>query len=236
MPVVERPHARTVSIVLPVHNQADHIAGVLEGHLDVLARLHMQTELVVVLNACDDASAAICGELAERHPQVRTVERSKGGWGGAVRTGLAVAGGELLCYTNSARTSPEILALMLSYAQAYPEVVLKANRRIRDNAIRRMGSLLYNLECRALFDLPTWDINGTPKLFPRSFEQLRALRCENDLIDAEFMLACKREGYPIIEVPLLSTMRLGGRSTTNIRSALRMYRGALALRWRESSR
>jgi glycosyltransferase involved in cell wall biosynthesis len=237
MPIVERSRdVRTVSIVLPVHNQADHIAGVVEGCLDVLGRLHVQIELVLVLNACSDASATICGELAERHPRVCVVERATGGWGGAVRTGLAIAGGELLGYTNSARTSPEILALMLSYAQAYPEVVLKANRRIRDSAVRRAGSLLYNLECRALFDLPTWDINGTPKLFPRAFEQLRALRCEDDMIDAEFMLACKRKGYPIIEVPLLSTTRLGGRSTTNLRSALRMYRGALALRWRELGR
>ena len=45
---------------------------------------------------------------------------------------------------------------------------MKANRKIRDNWRRRLGSLLYNLECRALFDLANWDINGTPKVFPRA--------------------------------------------------------------------
>jgi hypothetical protein len=47
------------------------------------------------------------------------------------------------------------------------------------------------------------------------------------------MLVCRQEDYPVLEVPLLATTRLGGRSTTNLRSALRMYRGAAALRLRE---
>ena len=227
---------RTVSIVLPVHNQADHIDGVVEGYLTVLRRLRLDADLMLVTNACTDDSPGVCRRLAERHRQVETLEQSPGGWGRAVRAGLAGAGGDLLCYANSARTSPEILALMLSYARAYPEVVLKANRRIRDNVVRRAGSLLYNLECRALFNMPTWDVNGTPKLFPRSFHKLLELRSPGDLIDAEFMLACQRESYPVIEVPLLATTRLGGRSTTSWRSAARMYRGAVGLRVRKGRR
>ncbi len=53
---------------------------------------------------------------------------------------------------------------------------------------------------------------------------------DDDLIDAEFVVTCRREGYPIIEVPSLVTVRHGGASTTNYQSALRMYRGAYALR------
>jgi glycosyltransferase involved in cell wall biosynthesis len=231
---VEDP--RTVSIVLPVHNQADHIDGVVESYLTVAQRLQLEADFVLVPNACTDGSTDVCWRLAGRHQKIRVFEQGTGGWGRAVRAGLAVACGDLLCYANSARTSPEILALMLSYARAYPEVVLKANRRIRDNVARRAGSLLYNLECRTLFNIAYWDINGTPKLFPRSFHKLLELRSTGDLIDAEFMLACQRETYPVIEVPLLATTRLGGRSTTNYRSAARMYRGAVALRMREVGR
>jgi glycosyltransferase involved in cell wall biosynthesis len=230
---VEGP--RTVSVVLPVHNQADHIGGVVEGYLNVMRRLALDGELVLVANACTDSSVEVCEDLAARHPEVRTLEQSLGGWGRAVRSGLTVAGGDLLGYANSARTSPEILALMLSYAHAYPEVVLKANRKVRDSIVRRAGSLLYNLECRALFNMPTWDVNGTPKLFPRSFHRLLELRSTGDLVDAEFVLACQRAGYPIIEVPVLATIRQGGRSTTNYRSAARMYRGAVSLRLREGA-
>jgi hypothetical protein len=95
-----------------------------------------------------------------------------------------------------------------------------------------MGSLLYNLECRALFDLSCWDVNGTPKIFPRDFHRLLSLRRDDDLIDAEFVATCRREGYPMLEVPTFSSKRHGGRSTTNVASALRMYWGAVEL-WRE---
>ena len=218
------------SLVLPVHNQADHIGQVVEGYTDVLGRLGVTHELVLVTNACTDDSPRVCADLAASHENVKTLDLADGGWGRAVRAGLGIAGGDVLGYTNTARTTPQILALCVSYSRLYPEVVVKANRRIRDNWRRRLGSLIYNLECRSLFDLPIWDVNGTPKLFPSSFEKLRDLRATGDLIDAEFAAVCASEGYPIVEVPLLATTRHGGRSTTNYGSALRMYRGAIALR------
>ena len=219
-----------VSIVLPVHNQAAHIADILLGHCTALDRLQRPYELVVVTNACTDNSAEVVARVAESHPGIRLVDMTAGGWGRAVREGLSHANGASLGYANSARTTPEMLALILLYEQAYPHVVVKANRRIRDRFHRRLGSLFYNLECRALFDLATWDINGTPKLFPREFGALLALDRNDDLIDLEFMVRCRTESYPVIEVPLLETVRHGGRSTTNYRSAVRLYLGALELR------
>lgn len=220
-----------VSVILPVYNQEDHIEPIVRDYLPVLDALPCDYEVLLVTNACRDRSAEICRNLAEGNSKVRAVDTPRAGWGHAVRTGLAQSRGDLLCYTNSARTSPEILRLTLLYALSYPSVVVKANRKIRDSWRRRLGSLIYNLECRALFDLPTWDINGTPKIFPRSCEKLLKLSRDDDLIDAEFNAVCRREGYPIVEVPVLSTRRHGGKSTTNYGSALRMYWGAIEL-WR----
>jgi hypothetical protein len=108
--------------------------------------------------------------------------------------------------------------------------VVKANRRIRENWRRRLGSLLYNLECRALFDLPYWDINGTPKAFHRNLTRLMNLTRDDDLIDLEFNVICRQEGYPVIETPIFSTTRHSGGSTTGLKSAFRLYRGAFQLR------
>jgi hypothetical protein len=159
-----------------------------------------------------------------------------GGWGRAVKAGLGAADGETLCYTNSARTSPQALAMMLAYSLAFDGVVLKANRRARDNLLRRLGSVIYNLECRALLNLATWDINGTPKIFPRSFGALLDLASEDDMIDAEFLAICSRESYPVVEVPILLTKRHGGKSTTNLGSAFAMYTGAWRVRKQLQSR
>ena len=219
------------SIVLPIHNQAGHVEHVVHAYLDALDPLELKFEILLVTNACRDESPAACDRLAASDARVKHVPIDTAGWGAAVRAGLAEAKGDLLCYTNSARTTPQILTLLLVYATVYPEVVLKANRRIRDSRRRRLGSLLYNLECRALFDLPVWDVNGTPKIFPRSFDRLLRLERDDDLVDIEFVSVCRSADYPIIEVPILATVRYGGRSTTGYGSALRMYLGAYRL-WR----
>ena len=87
-----------------------------------------------------------------------------------MRLGLREARGDLLCYTNSARTTPEDLTLLLLLRVArIPASWSRRTARSASTGRRRIGSLLYNLECRALFDLSSWDVNGTPKVFPRAF-------------------------------------------------------------------
>jgi hypothetical protein len=218
-----------VSIVLPVYLQAEHISGIvraLEQRMDALPVRH---ETLLVVNGPDDGSEVVCRQLATQFASVRTVTSSVPGWGEAVRLGLEHANGDLLCYTNSARTNPDTLGTMLDLALDLPSLVIKANRKTRDSVLRHLGSLLYNLECRSLFDLSNFDINGTPKIFPRAFAPLLALTSHDDLIDAEFLATCRREGYLVLEVPVVLTRRRGGVSTTGSISALRMYVGVILL-------
>ena len=53
--------------------------------------------------------------------------------------------------------------MFVIYGIAHTEVVIKANRKIRDHVMRRFGSLLYNLQCRAQFDLPCGTSTERPK-------------------------------------------------------------------------
>ncbi len=223
------------SVVLPVHNQADHLESVVASYLDAMAACAFEApagryELILVPNGCTDDSEAICADLAKRYPAVRVVPSPTTGWGAAVRAGIAAAAGEVICYTNLARTSADDLLSALSAAEAHPESVTKADRQLRDSRKRQLGSTLYNLEARVLFGVKVRDINGTPKVFPRRFGALLNLRSDGDLIDLEFVARCARNGYPIRSVPIASTVRHGGASTTNWRSARRMYGGALRLR------
>lgn len=225
------------SVVLPVYNQADHIETVLVEYLKALSRLDFPTEILPVINGPRrDNSLEICRSLQAKDSRIRTLCIDQGGWGRAVRHGLANAGGDLICYTNSARTTAKDLVLMLLYGSVHDDCVVKANRKIRENWKRRLGSLLYNLECRNLFDLAYWDINGTPKVFPRTFAPLMQLEEDGDLIDLEFNAICRRLDYQVLEVPVFSKTRHSGRSTTNWRSAYRMYAGAYQLKQKLQSK
>jgi glycosyltransferase involved in cell wall biosynthesis len=219
------------SVILPVHNQAEHIRGVLEDYRAALDRLDFAYELLPVINGPRrDQSLEICEAMEKEDPRIRALCIDKGGWGRAVRHGLSKARGDMLCYTNSARTTPKDLLLVLLYGSVHDDCVVKASRKVRESWKRRLGSLLYNLECRALFDLPYWDINGTPKVFHRRHARLLEVTRNDDLIDLEFNVICRREDYPVIEVPTFASRRFSGRSTTNVRSAFLMYTGALEMR------
>jgi glycosyltransferase involved in cell wall biosynthesis len=225
------PGSELVSVILPVYNQADHIAAVVLDYLDGLRRIRRPFEVLLVVNGSRDASLEVCNALAADHPEVRVIESRPGGWGRAVRLGLAAARGDFLCYTNSARTRPPDLVLAILYAAANPGAVVKAHRRSRETFARRVGSFLYNLECRVLFDLPTWDINATPKVLPRRVYREIALASDGDLLDLELYVECRRRGTPILEVPVYAKHRHSGASTTNYRTAANLYLGALRY-WR----
>lgn len=220
-----------VSIILPVYNQADHIERIVKEYQEALQTTRRSYELLLIVNGSLDASYDICCGLAREDPAIHAFLAQPAGWGNAVITGIKNAEGALICYTNCARTSAKDLALVVVYGFVNSDAVVKANRKIRETLSRRLGSLLYNLECRMLFDLSYWDINGTPKVFPRKFDKLLQLSATDDLIDLEFNIICREQDYPVLEVPIFSSRRHGGASTTNYRSALRLYLGAFKL-WR----
>ena len=224
-----------ISIILPVHNQQDHIERLVRDYVSALHKVPAPYELLLIENGSRDGSLEACRRLEAELPCVRAIGSPNPGWGRAVRLGLDSASGDVICYTNSARTTPEDLVICLLYAVAYGQVVVKANRKIRESWRRRLGSLMFNIECRTLFDLSNWDVNGTPKVFPKSFDKLFGVRRIDDLIDTEFCIVCRESDYPMIEVPIFSTRRHGGKSTTGYRSALRLYFGAVSL-WRERAR
>jgi glycosyltransferase involved in cell wall biosynthesis len=226
---------RLISVVLPVHNQAAHIAAIVGSYRDVLGPIGQPYEIVLSLNGCRDDSLNVCERLAAAHPEIRVIADPLPGWGRAVKAGLRAARGDLLCYTNCARTSAADLRQLILQGVDRPDSVIKATRRVRDNWKRRLGSFLYNTECRVLFGIKTGDVNATPKMFSRSHAPLLALASDDDLLDAEFMLTCRRAGFPVIEVPIFSNRRQGGSSTTGYKSAVRMYVGAYRL-WRNSGR
>jgi glycosyltransferase involved in cell wall biosynthesis len=232
--VILDPLQPDLSVILPFRNQADHLGALVRRYLAEFRPYSWSFELVLVPNACTDASVRICRELEDADPRVRVVENPRGGWGLSVRTGLSLARGRFLCYTNSARTEPAQIPELFGRLRGRTSTLIKIVRRGRRNFLREFGSFLYNLECRALFRLGCRDVNGTPKIFPRELLDLIPLASDGDLLDVELLAGSRRRGWRILEVPVEGWKRHGGKSSTSFKSAGRMYAGALNLWWRGS--
>lgn len=218
-----------LSVILPCRNQADHIGSVLEGYLDSLSAGTLPFELVVVPNACTDKTVEVVGSLASRDKRIRVIENPKGGWGLSVRVGLQSAAGDLLCYTNTARTDPASLPAFVQQCIDQGPCLVKASRKKRAAPLREFGSMLYNLEALLIHGVKVHDVNGTPKVFSRDLYIAIPLASDGDLLDLELMAKAARLGTRVIEIPTFGFSRHGGRSSTNLKSAWRMYAGALTL-------
>jgi glycosyltransferase involved in cell wall biosynthesis len=214
-----------VSIVLPFYRQARDVAEIVTRLGFQLLQMDLEHEFLLVPNGPDDGTRQSCTRIAAimRNAIVVVAERTVGA---AVRAGIASASGDLVCYTNSARTQPNDLRRAVIEALRSPDTIVKAVRLTRDSKIRRLGSLLFNIECNMLFDVNSSDVNGTPKIFPKSCVGLLNLTRNDDLIDLEFMWTCRRFNYQIIELPIDETPRFSGHSTSSYMTALRLYWGA----------
>jgi glycosyltransferase involved in cell wall biosynthesis len=218
------PH---VSVVLPCRNQADHLGRLLGEYLHALDGVSF--ELIVVPNASVDDTLAIAKDFARRDARIRLVDNPAGGWGASVRAGLDAACGDVLVYTNSARTDPAMLPPLLDRHR--PDRLVKLRRVQRHDAIRSFASWVYNGEARLLFGVRSADVNGTPKIFAADFYRNLRMTTTGDLFDLELMHHARRAGLVVDEVPIPGFRRHGGRSTTTLRSAWNMYFGAVRLRW-----
>lgn len=219
----------TYSIVLPLYRQESHIDDLVNQYVEGLESQSHSWEIILVVNGNKDECFARAVSHAKRDERIIALELKEGGWGKAVKYGMAAAKGKLLCYTNSARTQISDLLLILNYARVNTEAVVKASRIVRASLARKIGSVLYNFQNRILFQTAIMDVNGTPKVFPRKVWETLNIYSDEDLIDAEAVAKCFRKGIPIVEVPVRITNRRGGASTTRLSSAFKMYAGLVSL-------
>jgi dolichol-phosphate mannosyltransferase len=217
------------SIVLPVYKQEDHIRELFHKYQTAFANFEDSVEFLFIVNGVSNSLSYDLKNLVESDSRFRVVTMQESGWGRAVKRGLQESHGKWVCYTNSARTNTHDLIRLLHYAKVDTFPVIKATRMTRDSFLRKLGSILYNFEFRMLFQVPVWDINGTPKILPRRVIDQVALESDGDLIDAELMAKLFSLEIHVVEVPVIYKGRIGGVSTTRLNSAFRMYFGLLSL-------
>jgi len=221
----------TYSIILPLYKQESHIDEIIQKYVKGLESQPHSWELILVINGGKDNAFVKAQHFAAHDKRITPLELKEGGWGRAVKYGMSKGNGAYLCYTNSARTQINDLLIMLKYAHVNEQTVIKATRIVRNSFFRKLGSVIYNYENRTLFQTAIMDVNGTPKVFPNNTWKRLDVISNDDLIDAEAIAKCFKKEIPVVEVPVRITERLQGKSTTKIRSAIRMYIGLLKLYW-----
>lgn len=87
-----------LSVIIPVYKAENTIHRCLDS---LLNQPHESTEIILINDGSPDTSGEICKEYAEKHPEIRYIEKENGGVSTARNMGLDIAQGEYVVFVDS---------------------------------------------------------------------------------------------------------------------------------------
>ena len=194
-----------ISVVIPAHNEADEIAGLLEAF-----SAFEGLELIVAEDASTDGTPEIVQEFASRTDNVvLTSSRALAGKGVAVKRGLALATGDVLGFIDGdgsihPRDFMRVVAAINDGADlAVGSRALPASIIARPQPLsRRVAGSIYSLLARALLDTDVRDFQCGCKAFRRGVWTAPSVACEGFAFDTELIAKAHKQGLTIVEVPI----------------------------------
>lgn len=208
-----------LSLAIPLYDEEAVAQRVAEELLDAFAGESL--ELLLVDNGSRDRTGEIIGALAQSDSRVRALRVPVNrGYGLGVRTGLDAATGDWIGWMGGdGQIAPGDVRRVWERAKQDDADLVKVLRVQRNDGLERaIISRGYNLLFEAMFRIGSRDVNGTPKLFRRDLLRALPLASDDWWLDAEVMLAARRRGARIVEVPVPFLTRAGGASKVRYRT------------------
>lgn len=87
-----------VSIIVPVYNAERYLRYCIES---ILGQIYTNLEIILVDDGASDASPSICNEYAAKDNRITVIHQTNGGIAKAQNTGLDVAHGEYIAFSDN---------------------------------------------------------------------------------------------------------------------------------------
>jgi glycosyltransferase involved in cell wall biosynthesis len=195
----------TISVVVPVYNEADYLPQALPELIDALDSVGVPYNLIIVENGSIDGSAEVARSVAGDKP-VEVLSLEAADYGAAMREGFLHAEGDWVVNFDIDYFSAHFLKLVLDQPESV-DLVIASKRdpssEDRRPLIRRIATRVFNLLLRWILGSDVTDTHGM-KGFRRSLVDDLASRVVStqDLYDTELVIRAERAGYEIVEVPV----------------------------------
>jgi glycosyltransferase involved in cell wall biosynthesis len=218
-----------LSVVVPVHNEAEFLPEGLPMLIDATRSADPDAQILVVENGSTDGTAELAEEVGGG--AVTVIRLPAPDYGAAMREGFLAADGEWVVNFDIDYFSAAFLEQVLA-ADADLVIGSKRDPRSEDRRpfVRRLATRTFNLLLRTLLGSRVSDTHGM-KGFRRELVTSLADRVESrkDLYDTELVVRAERAGYRIIEVPVVVEELREARSSLLARVP-RTLRGLLRIR------
>lgn len=204
-----------LSVVVPVHNEADVIPTLLNRLVLVCRKLEMTTELLFVDDGSRDNSVALLLQARRRYPDIRVLQLSRNfGKEAAVTAGLANAKGDAVILMDAdLQDPPELIPDMVAQWRKGTDVVLMKRRsRAGESWLKRAtASLFYRLINRISDATIPVDTGDFRLMSRRTVDALNRLPERNRYLKGMFAWV----GMPTVTLEFDRDPRLAGKTKWN---------------------
>ncbi len=227
-------------ILIPAYNEEARIEPVLRDYAQFFQRNYSgKFRIFVVLNGCTDDTLGVVRRVAADFPGVRALEfRSAIGKGGALIEGLRLASlGDVIGYTDADGATPPRAFLDLVKKIGAADCVI-GSRWIPGAVIhqsqtgkRQFASRAFHLIVQLLFWMNIRDTQCGAKVMKREVvEKIHEKLLIADMaFDINLLVAIKRAGFKILEVPTEWTDQIGSKVALT-RTSLTMLLSVIRVR------
>lgn len=197
----------TLSIVIPVHNEADYLPGALAELFDEISDVPASITVLVAENGSTDGTAQAVRELMGRYPGLDLLQLPTPDYGAAMREGFVSTDGEWVVNFDIDYFSADFLRSVLSIGDD-ADLVLASKRAEgaddRRGNVRRFATWTFNQVLRFVLSSGVSDTHGMKAIRREVVDQIAAdVISTQDLFDTELVVRAERAGYRIVEVPAI---------------------------------
>jgi dolichyl-phosphate beta-glucosyltransferase len=237
-----RDAALELSLLIPAYNESRRLPPYLHAIKAHLGQLSLTYEVIIVDDGSTDSMLSSLGRFLASWPQLRIVSHAtNSGRGRAIRTGNAVACGDLVLYVDADGATPITEEAKLRAAISNGADIAVGSRVIRPishekvyrrrTLIRALISKVYGRLVRLLVNVPARDAMCGFKMWRRRAGHAILAYCSDNhwLLDVELLAVAQRLGYRVAEVPV-SWSETPGSKVNLLRDALRILPGLWRIR------
>jgi glycosyltransferase involved in cell wall biosynthesis len=230
----------SLTLLIPAYNEEQRIEPVLKAYAQYFHQHYLgHFQILVVLNGCRDNTLGVVQKVAHEYAEIRFLEFSDPiGKGGALIEGLQRAPAtQLIGYVDADGATPP--AAFLKLVQLTDQADCVVGSRWIPGAIlhqsqsgrRQFASRVFHAIVQMFFWLGIRDTQCGAKVMRReAVEKIHdALQIADMAFDINLLVALKRAGFSILEVPTEWTDQIGSKVTL-MRTSLTMLLSVVRLR------
>lgn len=207
---------KSLSVFFPAYNEAENLPTTVEKAVNVLKKLDLKWEIVIIDDGSKDNTLEVAEKLASKDKNIRVIHQKNGGYGMALRAGFYNAKNDWIAYTDSdGQFDFSEVTKFIEKANEGADLVWGYRIKRSDPIFRLFFAKGWKLCLFIFFGLTLRDIDcGFKMVAKKVIETIPPLEStRGGMINAELAIKARKFGFKIAQVGVHHYPRLAGMPT-----------------------